>query len=54
MIAGDCSKSWRMHWKRLDRQAFFFDRRELSFDWILVLERRLYVEVFLMATLLFR
>ena len=24
MIEGDCSKSWRMHWKRLDdRQAFF-------------------------------
>ena len=23
MIAGDCFKSWPMHWKRLDRQAFF-------------------------------
>ena len=23
LIAGDCSKSWRMHWKRLDHQAFF-------------------------------
>ena len=23
MISGDCSKSWRMHWKRLHRQAFF-------------------------------
>ena len=32
----------------------FFDRREWSSNWILLLELRLYVEVFLMATMLFR
>ena len=43
MIAGDCSKSWRMRWKRLNRQAFFSDRREWSSNWILVLASRFHV-----------
>ena len=34
--------------------SVFFDRRERSSNWILVLERRFYVEVLLMATILFK
>ena len=34
--------------------SVFFDRREWFSNWILVLERRFYVEVFLMAIILFK
>ena len=53
----DCGRLFQILADALEKArspSVFFDRREWSSNWILVLERRLYVEVFLMTTMLFR
>ena len=53
----DCGRLFQILADALEKArslSVFFDRREKSSNWILVNERRLYVEVFLLATMLFR
>ena len=54
----DCGRLFQILADALEKARLpakrFFDRREWSSNWILLLELRLYVEVFLMATMLFR